>query len=95
MITHENVSIINLAKSLEIYSLKIAVYPMRRSVKRLGTPRLPKYCPVIPYAFPSLAVLFIVLPFSGQAAYSMNITLVWGANSGVDIAGYKIYHERG
>jgi hypothetical protein len=56
---------------------------------------LPKYCPVIPHAFPSLAVLFIVLPFSGQAAYSMNITLAWGANSEVDIAGYKIYHKGG
>lgn len=64
-------------------------------MKRLSTPRLPKYCPVIPYAFPSLAVLFIVLPFSGQAACSMNIILVWGANSGVDIAGYKIYEKGG
>ena len=64
-------------------------------MKRLSTPRLPKYCPVIPHAFPSLAVLFIVLPFSGQAAYSMNITLAWGANSEVDIASYKIYHKGG
>ena len=64
-------------------------------MKRLSTPRLPKYCHVIPFAFSSLSALFIVLPFSGQAAYSMNITLAWGANSEVDIAGYKIYHKGG
>ena len=84
-IIQENVSIIRLAKVLEIYSSKITSCPIRRSVKRLSTSRLPKYCPVIPYAFPSLAVLFVVLPFSDQASYSVNITLVWGANLEADI----------
>jgi hypothetical protein len=44
---------------------------------------------VIPYAFPSLAVLFVVLPFSDQASYSVNITLVWGANLEADITDSK------
>jgi len=68
---------------------------MRRFLQRLTTPRLPKHCFLIPYSFLLLAALFIILPFSGGAAYAMDINLAWAANSEADLAGYKIYYKTG
>ena len=64
-------------------------------MQRLTTPRLPKYCFLILFGFLFLAALFIILPFSGGAAYAMDITLVWDANSEVNLAGYRIYYKTG
>jgi len=62
---------------------------MKRALKKLSIPGSPKYCDVILLVFPSFTVLFIFLPFLGQASFSMIVILAWGANSESDIAESK------
>ena len=64
-------------------------------MQKLSTLRSPKYCSLSPYNSLILAALFIILPFSGGAAYAMDITLAWAANSEADLAGYKLYYKTG
>jgi PKD repeat protein len=40
-------------------------------------------------------VLLIILAFSVEAAYSMDVTLAWDDNSEANLAGYKIYYKTG
>jgi PKD repeat protein len=94
-IVHANAFAVGLMKSLEIDFSKIIARPMRKFLQRLTTPRLPKYRFLIPHSSLLLAALFIMLPFSGGAAYAMDITLAWDANSEADLAGYKIYYKTG
>jgi hypothetical protein len=62
---------------------------MKRVLKKLGIPGASKYCDVIPLVVTSPTVLFIFLPFLGQASFLMIIILAWGANSEANIAESK------
>ena len=68
---------------------------MRRFLQRLPTTRLLKYHFLTFYSSLLFAALFIILSFSGGAAYAIDATLAWEANSEADLAGYKIYYKTG
>ena len=68
---------------------------MKRFLQRRTTTRLLKYHFLTFYSLLLLATLFIILPFSGGAAYAMDITLAWDANSEADLTGYKVYYKTG
>jgi PKD repeat protein len=94
-IVHAHAFAVGLMKSLEIDFSKIIAHRRRRFLQRLTTPRLPKYRFLIPYISLLFATLFIILPFSGGAAYAMDATLAWDANSEADLTGYRIYYKTG